>query len=216
MSVNIFEIIGNISSFIVILPLLLSIYKNKLLNVAQKRLFVLLVVILITELISNILWYLRINNLPVFHFYTIVEFLLILNIYRNELTRLFSKTFFILLSLGYIMFAITNMLFLQDLGTFNSNTTTVMGLVVIFLALSYFYALLKEMKYSSLENNPMFWLNSGFLIYFSSSLILFYINNNMFKESTEASYLVWGLHAIINIVLIIFYTITIWVNPKKQ
>ncbi|WP_298319870.1 hypothetical protein [uncultured Aquimarina sp.] len=205
-----------LAAFILLfLPLMVSIFRYKFLNSSQRKLSILVLCIVITETTSRLLWYQKINNLPVYHFYIIIEFLLIMYIYRDELSGLFSKLFFVVLGFGFIIFSIINTFFFQDLSTFNSNATTLLGVLVIFFALSYFYALLKEVKYSALETNPMFWINSGFLIYFSSNLILFFINNNMFKGSTEASYLVWGLHAIVNIVLTIFYTIALWVNPKK-
>ncbi|WP_103864391.1 hypothetical protein [Aquimarina sp. I32.4] len=216
MSIDFFKILGNLSSFIVIIPLLLSITKFKSLNTIQIRLLHLLILVFIVESISNILWRKKINNLPVYHFFTVIQFLLIINIYREVLSYIYSKSFFIIIGIGFIIFAIINTVFLQNLYTFNSNATTVLGVLVVFFSLSYFYVLLKEAKYSPLENNPMFWINSGFLIYFSSSLILFYINNSMFKGSTEASYLVWGLHAVVNIVLMIFYTVAIAVKPDKQ
>ncbi|WP_299313302.1 hypothetical protein [uncultured Aquimarina sp.] len=215
MNKELFDGLRLISSFIVVIPLILSVVKIKLLNKVQLRLLYLLIVVFIVEFISNILWYKKMNNLPLYHFYAVIEFVLIINIYRIVLSKIFSKQVFIILGVAFTIFAIMNTLFFQNLNTFNSNVTTLMGLLVIFLALSYFYALLKEVKYSALETNPMFWINAGFLIYFSSNLILFFINNNMFKGSTEASYLVWGLHAIVNIVLTIFYTIALWVHPKK-
>ncbi|MBG6133465.1 hypothetical protein IWQ47_004875 [Aquimarina sp. EL_43] len=216
MSEELFDILGNISSFIVIVPLILSGYKFKSLNIVQKKLLYLLIIVLIVESISNILWYKKINNLPVYHFFTVIHFLLIVNIYRRALSQTFSKYFFTSLSIGFVVFAIVNIVFFQDLLTFNSNATTLMGAIIIFLSLSYFYALLKEVKYSTLETNPMFWINSGFLIYFSSSLILFFMNNTLFKGVTEASHILWGLHAVINIVLTIFYTVAIWVKPQKE
>ncbi|AXT52137.1 hypothetical protein D1818_15295 [Aquimarina sp. BL5] len=215
MNEEFFKFLGNVSSFVVVVPLLLATYRFKKLNKVQIRLLYLLGLVLIVEFVSNMLWRQKINNLPLYHFYAVIEFLLIINIYRKVLSGIFSKNFFVILGVGFGIFSLANTLFFQDLYTFNSNVTTLMGLLVIFFSLSYFYALLKEVKYSALETNPMFWINSGFLIYFSSNLILFFINNNMFKGSTEASYLVWGLHAIVNIVLTIFYTIALWVNPKK-
>lgn len=215
MNKELFDNLSLISSFLVIIPLFLFVFKYKLLGKIQIKLGYLLIVVLLVEVISNILWYKKVNNLPIYHFYSIVEFLLILNIYKTILSGLFSKTLFILLGVGFIIFAVTNVFLFQDLYTFNSNVTTLLGAIVIFLALSYFYALLKEVKYTALETNPMFWINSGFLIYFSSNLILFFINNNLFKGVTEASHMVWGLHAIVNIVLTIFYTIALWVHPGK-
>ncbi len=216
MSKTLFNILGDISSFIALLPLLVAAFKFKSLNNVQQKLLYILIVILIVESISTILWYQKMNNLPVYHFYTVIEFLLIMNIYVGELSQVYSKQLFVYLSIIFTVFAVINTIFFQNLFTFNSNVTTALGVIVVLFALSYFYKLLKEVKYSSLETNPMFWINSGFLIYFSSNLMLFFINNNLFKESTEASYLVWGLHAVVNIILIIFYTIAVWVNPKKQ
>ncbi len=216
MNKELFENLSLISSFIAVIPLLLAIFNLKKLSKIQTKLVYILVIVLVVESISSILWNQKINNLPLYHFYTVIEFLLIINIFMTALSGVFSKLFFLIVSIVFIVFAIVNTLFFQDLYTFNSNATSVLGILVIFFALSYFYALLKEMKYNALETNPMFWISSGFLIYFSSNLILFYINNSLFKGSTEASYLVWGLHAIINIVLTIFYTIAIWVKPKEQ
>jgi hypothetical protein len=213
------EFFGNlslISSFAVILPLLLALWKYHRLSKMQRKLVYLLITILVVESISNVLWYQKINNMLVYHFYTIIEFVLIVNIYKDELNKLFSKRFFYILVAAFTLFSIVNMYSFQNLWTFNSNATTLLGVLVIFLSLSYFYALLKEVKYSSLEQNPMFWLNAGFLIYFSSNLILFFINNSMFKTANEVSHLVWGLHAVVNIVLTFFYTISIWVSPKQQ
>jgi hypothetical protein len=213
------ELFGNlrlISSFAVILPLLIALWKYHRLHKVQRKLVYLLITILLVESISNVLWFQKENNLPVYHFYSIIEFILIVNIYKDELNKLFPKRFFYILVAAFTLFAIINMCYFQNLKTFNSNVTTLLGFLVIFLSLSYFYALLKEVKYSSLETNPMFWINAGFLIYFSSNLILFFINNSMFATADESSRLVWGLHAIVNIVLTFFYTISIWLNPKQQ
>ncbi|AXT62014.1 hypothetical protein D1816_17165 [Aquimarina sp. AD10] len=216
MNKELFFIIGNISSLVIIVPIVFAILKYNRLNKVQVSLGYILILVFIVELITNIFWHKKINNLPIFHFYAIFEFLLIVNIYKSALSGLFSKGVFIILAIGFTAFAIINMFFFQNIFEFNSNVTTVMGVLVVFFALSYFYKLLKEVRYSALETNPMFWINSGFLIYFSSNLILFFINNNLFKEASEASYMVWGLHAIVNIILILFYTIAIWVKPKEQ
>ncbi|MHA7056738.1 hypothetical protein ACWGOQ_0005925 [Aquimarina sp. M1] len=215
MSKEVFQNITLVAFILLFLPLLVSVFRFKYLNSSQRKLFILVLCIVLVETTTRLLWYKKINNLPVYHFYAIIEFLLIINIYRTVLSKIYSKLFFSIISVAFTVFAVINMLFFQNLNTFNSNVTTLLGILVIFLALSYFYTLLKEIEYSALERNPMFWINSGFLIYFSSNLILFFINNNMFKGSTEASYLVWGLHAIVNMVLTIFYTIALWVNPKK-
>ncbi|WP_109298810.1 hypothetical protein [Aquimarina sp. AU474] len=216
MSKELFENIRLISLLIVGVPFIVALFRFKTLNKTQAILMVLLSIIIIVEIVSLLFWYKKVNNLPIYHVYTVVEFVIISKIYAVELKSMFSKSFFIILILLFGGFAVCNTVFFQDIYTFNSNAITISGMIIIFFCLSYFYSLLKEVKYNALEINPMFWINSGFLIYFSSNLILFFINNYMFKDGASASsYLVWGLHAIMNIVLNIFYTIALWVNPKK-
>lgn len=215
MSKEVFENIRLISLLIIGVPFIMALFKFKKLNSVQRLLMYLISVIVLVEIISLFLWHKEINNLVMYHIYTVIEFIMISMIYTKVLTSLFPKYVFKILTFLFIIFAFLNVQFFQNIYTFNSNTITVSGIIIIIFSLSYFYALLQEIKYSALENNPMFWINSGFLIYFSTNLILFFINNSMFKASTEATYLVWGLHAIINIVLTLFYTIALWVTPKK-
>ncbi len=215
MSEQMFKNLTLVAFVLLFVPAVIFLARSKVLAAVQKKLAILVLVTLLVEVVSRILWYKKINNLPIYHFYTVIEFLLILNIYKEPLRKVFDVKYLVIIGVGFTGFAILNTIFFQDLFTFNSNVTTLMGLLVVVFALSYFYALLKEVKYSALETNPMFWINSGFLIYFSSNLILFYMNNSLFKEVSEASLILWGLHAIVNIVLTIFYTIALWVRPKK-
>ncbi|WP_298418600.1 hypothetical protein [uncultured Kordia sp.] len=213
------EFFGNLrllSSLTIVLPLLIGMWKYYRLSKMQRKLFYLVILFSITELIANILWYQKLNNLPVYHFYTIIEFLCIIYIYKDALYKIFPKYVFTIAAVLFTLFCLINMCFFQSILTFNSNATTILGLLVIFLTTCYFYALLKEVKYTSLERNPMFWLNAGFLIYFSSNLLLFFISNSLSTETAEVNFLVWGLHAIVNIVLVIFFIIAIWVNPDQQ
>lgn len=216
MSIELFGYLRIISSFAVLLPLCIALWKQHRFVSIQRKLVYLLSAIFVVEVITNALWYQKKNNFFVYHFYSIVECILIVNLYVNALQKLFSKYFYVVICISFTVFAIVNMLYFQALTEFNSNVTTALGFLVIFLCLCYFYALLREEKYSPLEKKPMFWINAGFLIYFSSNLILFFINNSMFSQAGEVSYLVWGLHAIVNIILILFFTIAVWVNPNQH
>ncbi|MEM6719756.1 MAG: hypothetical protein AAF611_10595 [Bacteroidota bacterium] len=216
MSKELFGYLRILSSFAVLLPLCIALWKHRRFVAIQRKLVYLLIAILMVEVITNALWYQKKNNFFVYHFYSIAECILIVNLYASALKKLFPKHFFTGISVLFTVFAIVNMLYFQGLSAFNSNVTTTLGFLVIFLCLCYFYALLKEEKYSPLEKKPMFWVNAGFLIYFSSNLILFFINNSMFSKASEVSFLVWGLHAIVNIILILFFTIAVWVNPNQR
>lgn len=202
-------------TFLVLLPLIVAVFRRKKLIDVQRKLAYLIVVLAITEFLSYVLWYRNIGNYPVFHFYSILEFWLVLNIYRLSLRRWLTPTVVLTAGIVFTAFALLNMLYLQDLFEFNSNVTTTSGVLIIFLSLFSFFQGLIKSTHSSLNRNPEFWINSGFLLYFSSNLVLFYLSNRI-DLSMEESYMIWGVHSIVNCILIIFYTIALWIRPKKD
>ena len=215
MSKEFFEVLRLTSAFSVVVPLCLSLLYRARLSVLQKKLVRLLLVILGVEISTNILWYQETNNLPIYHFYTIVEFLLLLNIFHNVLSKLITSIGVIALGIGFTLFSLLISMCYQSLYEFNSISITVMSILMILIVLTSFYTLLKEPTFSRVERNPLFWISAGLLIYFSGNMILFYISNTL-KLTLEDSYVIWGLHAVVNSVLILFYTCAIWVQPTRE
>ena len=201
--------------FVVFLPLIVAFIRRKKRTIVQQKLTHLIILMSVVELVSYILWYNSVNNHPIYHFYSILEFWLILNIYRLSLGKWLTPKVVIVAGLTFTAFAFANMLFLQGLFEFNSNVTTTSGVLIIFLSLFSFFQGLIKSTHSSLSRNPQFWINSGFLLYFSSNLVLFYLSNRI-DLSMEESYMIWGVHSIVNCILIIFYTIALWIQPKKD
>lgn len=211
------ELIKNISFillFVILLPLFVAVFRRKMLTRVQRRLAYLVLLVAAFEMTSYLFWYNAVNNHPLYHFYSVFEFWLVLNIYQISLGKWLTSKVILLLGTAFTFFAIGNVIFLQDLTEFNSNVTTTSGIIIIFLSLVSFFQLLTKRSHSSVFSDPQFYINSGFLIYFSSNLVLFFISSRV-TLSLEESYLIWGIHSIINCILIIFYTIALWIRPKE-
>lgn len=215
MSKEFFEVLRLTSAFSVIIPLIFALLFFARLTKVQRKLTLLLLVVLIVEITTNVMWYHEMNNLLIYHVYTVVEFLLFLNIFKEVLSKLITLLGVVLLGTGFSLFSVIISLFYQRIYEFNSIAITVLSVSMILIALASFYSLLKEHSYSKVERNPIFWISAGILIYFSGNLILFYINNAL-NLTLEESYIIWGMHAVVNIVLILFYTRAIWVHPAKE
>lgn len=215
MSRETFEILRLVSSTCVIVPLILVLTQRSKWSSIQRRLFWLLLGMFLCELISNIFWYQKMNNFPIYHLYTIAEFTLILNIYKEILAKYITKGAVLGLGAAFVTFAIYNTLYIQSIFTFNSNTVVVLSVLVIGITMVFFYDLLNLHHYTSLSSNNLFWISAGLLIYFASNLVLFYINN-LLNLSRSESYTIWGLHAIIHILLILFFTRAVWTQPEKE
>lgn len=211
------ELVKNISVIllcVILLPLFVAFLRRNDLTRVQQKLAYLIILTAVFEIVSYILWHNGINNHPPYHFYSIFEFWLVLNIYQCSLKWLNSKVI-ILAGAVFTLFAVSNMIFLQDLSEFNSNVTTTSGVMIILLSIISFFQLLTKQTDRSVFSNPQFYINSGFLIYFSSNLVLFYLSSRV-TLTLEESYMVWGAHAVVNCILIIFYTIALWIHPRKD
>jgi hypothetical protein len=214
MNVALFDAISLISSFIVVVPLAISLLIFKRLTRVQKRLILLLGVSLIVEVISNVFWYANLNNNPVYHIYTALEFVLILAIYSEFLEQFISKKVLISIGIGFAAYCMLNALIYQDLKTFNSNTLIALSYAALFLSLWTLYSILKTSQ-SSLNKNPIFLISTALLLYFSSSLVLFYVNHSVVLTASQSLFL-WGIHGIINCISILIYTRALWVQPTKM
>lgn len=215
MNEELFENLSWVSSYLVIAPLIVFLVRRKKLNLVQRKLVALLLLILLTEIASNILWYEFITNHPLYHFYSIIEFLLILNLYASILSEWISKKWFFITGSCFVVFAVGNMLFLQNLFEFNSNVTTLSAFFIILLTIFTYFHFLHRSSDQSLSRTPAFWINTGLLLYFSSNLVLFYVGNKV-DLTLDESYTIWGLHSIFNCVQITLFTLALWIHPKKD
>ena len=213
MEENTVLIIMKISAYSVLFPTLFAIRKIKHGNFVQKVLSVLIFTWLFFEIAATVVNNIYTNNIPLLHILTIVEFALIAYIYKNSLAPILSKEK-IYWIIGLFSFgSLINSVFFENIFEFNAYARAIEALLIILLTLTYFYLTLKDMREKHLERAPLFWISSGLLIYFSSSLFINIYSNMLFGFGSN-SYTMWGIHAILNIVPYIFYTIALWVKPK--
>lgn len=211
-----------ISSLSIAIPLIVALVRFRQLSHAQKLLSYLVMTSALTEIIANILWYQQLRNLEVYNIYALINFNLLAIILRNQLHLKWQKPLkiFLICFNGYF---IIDALFFKDLNhweyNFNSNLTTSASIILVTLALVYFHKLLKEIKYQKLEKNPHFWISSGIIMYYSGTLILFLLGNQVndpeYSYYYELHFAAWGLNSFFNLILNSAYTIALWVSPIK-
>ncbi|MFA0964079.1 hypothetical protein AB9P05_19885 [Roseivirga sp. BDSF3-8] len=197
--------------YVIGLALLAGLFRFPVLTPVQRLIFLLIVITALVEIASRILWVYKINNLPLFHFFALAEFYLLCRVYRRALSGL-PPIYFDTATALFFLFALWNMWY-QGLKAFNSHALTLSAVFFILLSILYFYQLLKKVEYERLEKNPMFWINSGVLVYFASSLVLFHLSNRLLTEAQYANGLAWGVHAIFNVFHYLSFTIALWIRP---
>ncbi|MGB0524445.1 MAG: hypothetical protein ACPGJS_15850, partial [Flammeovirgaceae bacterium] len=118
---------------------------------------------------SSVLWLLGVNNLFTGHIYTPIQFILIVCIYQLTLKSISSK-WFIALNILFVTFSILNTVYLQPLSIHNSYARTISSIILVGLSILYFQQALQNPTNHQAEKIPMFWFNSGVLLYFFCTL----------------------------------------------
>ncbi len=198
------------ASFFIAVPVTVALYKYRYLSTAMRCIAFYVFLGGLTQLASSYLNGLRHNNLWVLHWYTPLEFACIVWFYSKVLQGFVKKGLFIAAGLGFTVLSVLNSTFLQDTETFNTYARSLEGILVILFCLSWCYRTLDEMKIQRLEQNPVFWVNTGFLLYFSGTVLLFAFSNYIMDFNRALNLYIWAFHALFSLLLYIFITVGLW------
>jgi len=141
----------------------------------QKQESVLFLYLLISTILfafTNILAENGIHNMFLYHAYSLIEIVLIsFYLFKLITKKEFSKGFYIVVGC-YTLFFIVNILLLEPLSIFNSNSAGISNLILMILCMYYMLHLSKSDEILHFQKLPSFWIVSGFLIYNAISILV--------------------------------------------
>lgn len=165
---------------------------------------------------SSLLWLEHHSNLFLGHLHTVLEFAFLLNTYRLYFAKNKTTAWIWWTGIGLFgILAFANILLLQDLWMYNTYIKILESLVFIGLALAYYFQLAREMKVLQLEKEPMFWISTASIIYFSGSFFIHMYSNYMLYYSVYLGIKIWFIHAIFFILFHLLVSMAFWTNRKK-
>lgn len=171
------------------------------------------------ELSSTILWYNTMNNFPLLHIYVAVGFLTQIWFYFEVLKKFINIKLIWAVGALFTIFTITNSIFFESIYSFNSNALTVQSILVIILSISTFMLFLNDIVKNETDIaliKSLNWINSGLFIYYSSSLLIFYLGDFFTKNySVTLNQYTWTIHTIFLIVMYICFFVGLWKRPRK-
>ena len=147
-----------------------------------------------------------INNMPVFHVYPVIEFLLLVLFFKQNLRGTLIDRYAWLFIAGFIFFAVVDALFIQSILHFNTYPRTLEALLLVGFALFFFYKRIDPAIAQKWSEEPSVWFVIAVLLYFSGALILFLFSGQLTKNS-QANKLAWGIHATLLLLLYILFTV---------
>ncbi len=147
--------------------------------------------------ISNILGFMSLRNLPIYHIASLAELVIVTYYITRLLTQKSFSQLFLIISITYFICWVCNIIFLQPLHVFNGNTSVLACLIILFLCMYYLLTLSNKEEILYFQKLPSFWIVSGFLMYSALSLLVFisygYINE---LPSGLMSNQIWTINSI--------------------
>lgn len=195
----------NYGPWIITAPFLLSVVRYNRLGRALKIITWYLMLSVVTQAVSLLLWEKSINNLPLLHVFTVLEFFLLFSYYSFQSKLFLNRFWFYLVLVLFLSFALLDAFVLENLHSFNIYTRSLEAFIFIGCSVHWFIRSL------TIESNPvppgqsgLKYMNAGFFIYFSGSLILFAFSNYINHLGHPLQMNIWTLHTLLLIVLYLF------------
>lgn len=201
-------IFTKVSQYSVLLPIIAGIIHYKKLTPIFRILLYFFVYSLCTEIASS--WTKELfgttNNMPIARIFILVEFLVFSAVYLMHLQNSLPWKIIIIVNLiiGTAV-AFADAFYINDIRSWPNVSWPYSAVSIVVYSLAYFYFLFRDQTlYSRID--PMFWVNSGAMVYFANSAYYFMQKSHLIHNDPEASTVGWYIHAVFNIVAYILYT----------
>ena len=211
-----YYLISHISSSSILVPIACCVLRFKAFNNnILKALFVYLILSLLSEVAGLNLVLNDTRNYLIQQLYTVIECSFITYIYYNIFEQVRVKRLIIGSFLIFVILASYSFILLNGLNKPDYLLSTFESCFVVSLSWGYFYKLMTEPRKMRFTTNYVFWINSGFLLYFSVGFLLFLFNDYLENCPVSIFYFLWGLNLLSNITCNIFLSIAILKINRK-
>jgi hypothetical protein len=188
----------------VFLPLTLLLFSSRLNSILILLSSYLLVSVICESISFYLVKVLHVSNENIFHLFSILEVILLVEIYLLELkyTKLQILSPLIgLLSYGVMRWQFPQLFFILELTG---------AILLIFFACFYFFRVLDSLEVAVLSKHYFFWINAAIVFYFGLTVFLSGFDRFIRTASLQVSTLLWMIQLSANIIFHSLLAIGIW------
>uniref|UniRef100_UPI00321756B9 hypothetical protein n=1 Tax=uncultured Draconibacterium sp. TaxID=1573823 RepID=UPI00321756B9 len=177
-------------------------------------LYVFVSIALVTEVLLHLLSRFGVTNtLPGTHIYGPIEFLLLALVYYHHFYKSKIAKWIIVFIVLFELYCIVNPFFIQTIYDY-SATRSVSSLILVLFSILYFHKVMIETNIRKLSTEPMVWINTAVLLYFSANLFYNILFMMILEYSREFSKLVNIYFTVFNVGFYILIAIGFWKAGK--
>lgn len=195
---------------------LVGVIFYKHLNNTLKVIFGLVCLAVITEFSSQIIIYiLKGTTIWISHFYVMIEFFLWALFYWFLMKSYIKKKLFWTVALLFELYCILNTILIQDLNEY-PITRAVESIFIVILSIITFHRIMIEGKMEKLTTEPVVWINTAVLLYFSSSVFFHLLFNLSLNINIEFLKLSGYFFIAANTLLYLLFSVSFYLQKLKS
>ncbi|MBA4057372.1 MAG: hypothetical protein C0490_21845 [Marivirga sp.] len=144
----------------------------------------------------------------------IIYFCALTVVYYHALGKRYTKSF-LTIGILFVVVALINLLFIQKMDN-NTYTKVIRSIILISYCVFYCYRLMVDLPVQHLHRVPMFWYNSGILIFNAGTLFLFLFTNYLVEVLHNDLLIYWTLHNILHIIQTLVIIFGLWMDLRNS
>jgi hypothetical protein len=193
-----------------LLPFLVALIYIKNVKRYLIPVFVLLFVNVAVEIMASIYVELGKNTNEILHFFTVVEFSLVSLFFSAFFKKYFNPiVIYIAIPLFFIVAFVDYKI--NGLNSADNFSVSVESFTLVVYTLFFFYYVLKNLIFDNLLAQPVFWISTAVLFYFSGNFVLFVFANYMMRVDLDKYLILWSIiHTFFNVLYNVFLGLGFW------
>ena len=197
--------------------MVIGIIKFKKLSNHLRFIFLFVVFGCLTEVAMEVVKVFGIRNVsPVGNIYFPIAFSILGLFYFSLLKDYINRKIIAGVITTFILLCIVNLMFIQNLQEFPNFVAIVGSLIIIVFSVLQFSKTMAEAKIEKLSAEPIIWINTALLIYYSANFFYFIVFNLSLEFSREFARQIHNFYAGVNVLFYSLIAVGFWKAGKNK
>jgi hypothetical protein len=113
-------------------------------------------------------------------------------------------------------FFLLNLLWWEDINSFNSNTYTLASFILVTYCFLYYLENLRHPTSARISKTPDFWFVTGIFTYYTSCSFIFFTYRYLSQHHNKELGLLWQIHNVVFLVMCVYLSLGILCKPSRE
>ncbi len=156
------------------------------------------------------------NAMPIGHFYFPIAFLLAGWFYIQVLNGFIKPLYIVIVIAMFEVYSVINSVFIQSLFEFASLVGSIGSMLIFMFSIAFFIKVMIEAKIVKLSGEPLIWINTAFLIYYTFNFFYYSLYNLRIIASPEVTQIAIRFFSLMNLLFYLIISIAFLMHRKKN